>query len=365
MGDNDDDMVTIRAHHKKVRPADVGLRRGRAGPGAPGAGRSAARSRAPPAQTGEVTIMRVKKGTPMGEVFKQYAEKKGLQEKSLSFVARARPDAAFRRRGKKGPPAAADAAAPQVAGGKTIPNDAKPMDLKKTVSEPARSASGAGLVARRAARPRAGPGGGGGDDDPPRRRVRGARRRRAQPAGIDGRQGRQPRHRGALAPIARVERRFAAAAEAAKTKKLDAVAAALAEPPRDEKSFKRLFDEYSSDVSYKQKYMDSNAFVVYYTKGFDGKDRPNIEDDPAAERQTKQFGFRNDAWAAVDDAPEVAYLKSEPAVARGSSPCSAARPRPWRATSRPRAAGGRGRGAEGGAVKCGSVVEARGAVSLW
>ena len=41
--------------------------------------------------------------------------------------------------GKKGPPAAADAAAPQVAGGKTIPNDAKPMDLKKTVSEPARA----------------------------------------------------------------------------------------------------------------------------------------------------------------------------------------------------------------------------------
>ena len=38
-----------------------------------------------------------------------------------------------------GLPAAADAAAPQVAGGKTIPNDAKPMDLKKTVSEPARA----------------------------------------------------------------------------------------------------------------------------------------------------------------------------------------------------------------------------------
>ena len=55
-------------------------------------------------------------------------------------------------------------------------------------------------------------------------------------------------------------------------------------PPKDEKSLKRLFDEYSSDVSYKQKYMDSNAFVVYYTKGFDGKDRPNIEDDPATER---------------------------------------------------------------------------------
>ncbi|KAH8044892.1 hypothetical protein JL720_16917 [Aureococcus anophagefferens] len=77
----------------------------------------------------------------------------------------------------------------------------------------------------------------------------------------------------ALAPIAEWRRRRAAA-EAAKTKKLDAVAAALAEPPRDEKSFKRLFDEYSSD--------------------------------------TKQFGFRNDAWAAVDDARR-GRLKSEPA----------------------------------------------------
>ncbi|KAJ1460072.1 hypothetical protein M885DRAFT_509777 [Pelagophyceae sp. CCMP2097] len=73
-GETGDEMVTIRARHKK---------------------------------TGEVTIMRVKKGTPMGEVFKQYAEKKGLEERSLSFVA----------------------------GGKSIPTNAKPMDLKRAQTE--------------------------------------------------------------------------------------------------------------------------------------------------------------------------------------------------------------------------------------
>ena len=45
--------------------------------------------------------MRVKKGTPMGEVFKQYAEKKGLQEKSLSFVARRAPGRGFQKTGEK------------------------------------------------------------------------------------------------------------------------------------------------------------------------------------------------------------------------------------------------------------------------
>ena len=117
----------------------------------------------------------------------------------------------------------------------------------------------------------------------------------------------------ALVPLMKLESSLAAATEAAAARKLDVAAKALAESPADEKAFKRLFDEYSADVSYKQKYMDSNAFVVYYTKGFDGAGRPSIEDDPAAERQTKQYGFRNDAWVGVDDArAELAYLKSEP-----------------------------------------------------
>ena len=36
--------------------------------------------------------------------------------------------------------------------------------------------------------------------------------------------------------------------------------------PAKERDFKRLFDEYSMDVSYKQKFLDQNAFLVYYTK---------------------------------------------------------------------------------------------------
>ena len=70
--------------------------------------------------------------------------------------------------------------------------------------------------------------------------------------------------------------------------------------PRDEITFKRLFDSYSTQVSYKQKFLDQNAFLVYYSKGFDGTGRPNIEEDTNT-IQTLQYGSRNDAWAAMDD----------------------------------------------------------------
>jgi len=70
--------------------------------------------------------------------------------------------------------------------------------------------------------------------------------------------------------------------------------------PSDEQSFKRIFDSYSDSVSYKQKFIDQNAFLVYYTKGFDGPGRPNIEEDNN-ERQTLQYGFRNDAWICWDN----------------------------------------------------------------
>jgi hypothetical protein len=65
--------------------------------------------------------------------------------------------------------------------------------------------------------------------------------------------------------------------------------------PTEEEDFKRIFDAYSDPVSYKQKFLDQNAFLVYYTKGYDGPGRPNIEDD-INERQTIQFGLRNEAW---------------------------------------------------------------------
>ncbi|KAL3804353.1 hypothetical protein HJC23_011281 [Cyclotella cryptica] len=74
--------------------------------------------------------------------------------------------------------------------------------------------------------------------------------------------------------------------------------------PREEKQFKCIFDAYSTPVSYKQKFLDQNAFLVYYSKGFDGPGRPSIEsygEDDTNRVQTLQYGFRNDAWNAIDD----------------------------------------------------------------
>lgn len=81
--------------------------------------------------------------------------------------------------------------------------------------------------------------------------------------------------------------------------------------PRDETAFKKLFDAYSDPVSYKQKFLDQNAFLVYYTKGFDGPGRASIEAD-MNERQTQQFGFRNEAWIAWENfLSETAFIKDE------------------------------------------------------
>jgi len=81
-----------------------------------------------------------------------------------------------------------------------------------------------------------------------------------------------------------------------------------------EKDFKRIFDEYSADVGYKQKYLDSNAFGVYYTKGFDGPGRDSIDkEDPDTLLQEAQYGFRNDAWVGVDEArAELSYQLTQP-----------------------------------------------------
>ena len=76
----------------------------------------------------------------------------------------------------------------------------------------------------------------------------------------------------------------------------------LASVPREKDSFNRIFDSYSTPVSYKQKFLDQNAFLVYYTKGFDGPGRPSIEIGDARENlQTLQYGARNDVWTAMED----------------------------------------------------------------
>lgn len=71
--------------------------------------------------------------------------------------------------------------------------------------------------------------------------------------------------------------------------------------PIMEADFKRIFDSYSDQVSYKQKFLDQNAFLVYYTNGYDGPGRDSLEKDPVNERQTLQFGTRNEAWISWDD----------------------------------------------------------------
>ena len=79
---------------------------------------------------------------------------------------------------------------------------------------------------------------------------------------------------------------------------LQEIKTAIANIPTLEQKFKRVFDEYSDPVSYKQKYLDQNAFLVYYTKGFDGPNRPSIEADLSDLKQTLQYGARNEAWVA-------------------------------------------------------------------
>jgi hypothetical protein len=87
---------------------------------------------------------------------------------------------------------------------------------------------------------------------------------------------------------------------------------ALRNVPENEASFKRLFDEYSEGISYKQQYKDKNAFLVYYTQGFDGPGRPSIEQEDAREAlQRAQYGARNEVWLAIADArAELSYLRS-------------------------------------------------------
>lgn len=84
---------------------------------------------------------------------------------------------------------------------------------------------------------------------------------------------------------------------------------ALILPPTDESGFKKIFDAYSDPVSYKQKFVDQNAFLVYYSKGFDGAGRPSIESDLPV-KQTMQYGTRNEAWVAWDEfLSEIDYYK--------------------------------------------------------
>jgi hypothetical protein len=71
--------------------------------------------------------------------------------------------------------------------------------------------------------------------------------------------------------------------------------------PTTEQDWKRLFDAYSDPVSYKQKFLDQNAFVVYYTQGYDGPGRKRMEEENVNERQTLQYSARNECWIAWEN----------------------------------------------------------------
>ena len=82
--------------------------------------------------------------------------------------------------------------------------------------------------------------------------------------------------------------------------------------PTKEQEFKQLFDSYSNPVSYKQKFRNNNAFLVYYTQGYDGPNRANIEDLSESELlQQSQYGARNECWVAWSQfMSEVVYANT-------------------------------------------------------
>ena len=71
---DDEETFTVRAEDKKARDAT--------------AANNSLRSQTHiSSQTGRVTVMKVKKGTPMNEVFRQYAEICNVPEDQLNFLA--------------------------------------------------------------------------------------------------------------------------------------------------------------------------------------------------------------------------------------------------------------------------------------
>lgn len=118
----------------------------------------------------------------------------------------------------------------------------------------------------------------------------------------------------ALQPIITIQSILQKAREDMDLGKINALLFKSPSLPISEKEFKRIFDEYSFDISYKQQYLDKNAFVVYYTQGFDGPNRNSIETPTETESiQTEQYFYRNEAWVALDEArSEVEYLVANP-----------------------------------------------------
>lgn len=137
----------------------------------------------------------------------------------------------------------------------------------------------------------------------------------ARAANLPSNNGASGKEKGSYKALARIESilRASKAAEASASADgaLDDIRSALMEIySLEEKGFKKLFDEYSEGISYKQQFLDKNAFLVYYTGGFDGPGRGSIEEEsPRESLQKAQYGYRNDAWVALDECmSELDYL---------------------------------------------------------
>jgi hypothetical protein len=137
----------------------------------------------------------------------------------------------------------------------------------------------------------------------------------ARAANLPSDNGANGKERGSIQALARVERIFRAA-KAAETSASAGGALRDIRPLLEEtyslseKGFKKVFDEYSEGLSYKQQFLDKNAFLVYYSGGFDGVGRDSIEkESPKESLQKAQYGYRNDAWVALDECMgELDYL---------------------------------------------------------
>jgi len=122
----------------------------------------------------------------------------------------------------------------------------------------------------------------------------------------------------ALEPILAIREKLLSAQRVASSEDLIMVSKILHSIPREERAFKKVFDEFSEGISYKQNYLDKNAFLVYYTAGFDGPNRDSIETPTKNEnKQTNQYFYRNEAWIALDEArAELSYILDNPKESR-------------------------------------------------
>ena len=68
---------------------------------------------------------------------------------------------------------------------------------------------------------------------------------------------------------------------------------------------------------FKSKWMENNAFLVYYSKGFDGIGRPSIEIESELEKlSAEQAGMRTDLWYMIDDGLRFGDVKEEEVSAK-------------------------------------------------